>query len=210
MTVESPSWAARIHEVRAALAAVGYAQLPAMTASTFDALVGELGVVSLRTEVRIRGDVDSYLCAPGAMGLHTDDPRVDWIAWRCVEQDPHDGASQLVDLAAAVALLPEQVRADLARATLSGGMMRVPARVYAPETGRCFWAPWLNACGDSGALRAVEALRRTLAATPPVRVRLSRGEVLIVDNGRVAHGRDALSPRSPRHLDRRWIVREST
>jgi hypothetical protein len=178
-----------------------------MTAASFEALARELGDVRLHTEVRVRAEVDSYLCDPRPMDLHTDDPRVDWIAWRCVEQDPDDGASLLVDLAATVAGLPDRVRADLAGATLSGGKTSAPARVFTPETGRCFWAPWLNACGDSDALRAIEALRCVLAEAPRRRIRLARGEVLVVDNARMMHGRAALRSDSPRHLERRWITR---
>ena len=50
----------------------------------------------------------------------------------------------------------------------------------------------------------VEKIRDAVARAPRTRLRLERGETLIIDNGRVLHGRTAIRG-TRRHLERHWI-----
>lgn len=196
---------ARTRAVRAALGRDGFAMLADVDPAGFEALADALGGVVLATAVRLQPGAGSYLCAPEPIPLHADDPRMPLIAWRCEHQDVEDGASLLVDLRAIIAGMPSADRELLATVRLRGGRMRGEANIYEPRSGRCFWAPWLDADAEGPALRALERLATEIERAPVMRVRLAPGDVLVVDNHRVLHGRDAVSPGSRRHLERRWI-----
>ncbi|TNF28001.1 MAG: hypothetical protein EP329_18635 [Deltaproteobacteria bacterium] len=196
---------ARTRAVRAALGREGFATLADVDLAGFDALVDALGGTALATTVRLSSDVRSYLCSPGAIPLHADDPRVPLIAWRCERQDDVDGASLLVDLRAIIEGMTRVDRELLAKIRLRGGRMSGEAHIYEPRSGRCFWAPWLTHDAEGTALEALERLRAEIERAPVTRIRLAPGDVLVVDNRRVLHGRHAVSPESLRHLERRWI-----
>lgn len=57
---------------------------------------------------------------------------------------------------------------------------------------------------------AVEAFRRGLESAYETRLRLQPGDVLVVDNRRVLHGRTAIEGESERLLERLWICEEAT
>lgn len=70
------------------------------------------------------------------------------------------------------------------------------------------WGPASGLGVDEVHQRALDTLKHALshaAKTALITHRLTEGQVLIVDNRRVLHGRDAIDPASARRLDRRWI-----
>lgn len=170
------------------------------------AFVEGLGPVIDHTEVRLREGVDTWLTSPEAIPPHTDDPRARWIGWWCGRQDTDDGANLLVDGGEALRSLEAPCVAALERVTFTirGHAFPHPA---VSSTGGLFYAPWLHfSTPDDEAREAVQALRVALAdPTHQRKVLLEPGQLLVVDNHRILHGRGALAPDSPRHLTRWWV-----
>lgn len=199
-----------------ALRTQGYAVLPGGDAAALDALVGALGAVVGEEPIRLREGAHAYVAKPGRVPLHTDHPQVDLIAWRCVAQDPNDGASWLLDARPVLDALPAAVREAL-RATrlecprLAGGPPTCAHPVLWGQRSSLFCSPWLRAVGgDPASQRALDTLREHLsdaARDGIISVRLAPGDTLVVDNHRVLHGRGPIAPDSPRHLRRQWIQR---
>lgn len=169
--------------------------------------VGQLGQILDVTAVRLRPDVDTYLCQAEAMSFHTDPPTARLIAWYCHEQDEVDGASLLVDSGK---VLPGLSAGD--RDVLRGVRMKhrgfSEAVPVLGEHGEFFFAPWLEPVGaDKRSFEVVTRLRAALVAAQEsaTEVRLTPGQLLVVDNHRVLHGRRALQPGSRRHLERYWV-----
>lgn len=179
--------------------------------------LGRLGRVVQTEEVRLRPGAHAYVAKPGAVPLHTDHPDVDLIAWLCEAQDEIDGASRLLDMSPILANLDPTVRATLQRTEL-----RCPPLSNGPpsesrwvleqrgERVRFFLPPWIALVdGEDGASReAVDAVVRavrTASSNGVMAVRLQPGQALVVDNGRVLHGRSAIAESSPRRLFRGWV-----
>ncbi len=198
----------------------GHALLPdRYDEAAFAALAAELGEVVDDTWVRRVPGRRTYLTSPDAIPFHTDHPHADLIAWRCESQDGSDGASLLIDGARVVEALDVDARHELEQLRLPA-MVRLgdppeatPVLRASGQRVALFFAPWLEPPGDDPA--AQEALRRLRAlidreASRALRFRLEPGQVLLVDNHRMLHGRASLLPSSERKLHRLWLRAEPT
>lgn len=207
----------KISEMVRAVREVGLVHLRApLTRAAFDDLLGQAGASVGRETIALRAGAHAYVARPGPVPLHTDHPAVDWVAWWCEAQDEDDGSSWLLDTAPIVASLEAPLRAHLHEVALvcprlEGGPPTEHEPVLRTSDGRTkvFCSPWLTSVepahqADLNVLRA----RISEAARSSVRsVRLQPGEALIVDNGRILHGRGAIGGNSRRRLHRTWIRR---
>ena len=194
----------------------GWCRLGPMTDSEYRELVGRLGHPWCETAVEMRKDVRSYLCKPEAVPFHTDHPVADLMSWRCEIQDDSDGTQQMVDGKPALEACGARVRDVLtqvyAEVRVRGDSppSRVPIVRATPNGDRLFFASWITpAEADAHSLAAFGALRAEIerrTETQVQEVRLAEGEVLVIDNGRMLHGRRALPPASRRRLRRFWIT----
>ena len=172
----------------------------------FDRLTTGLGKIRGTTAVRIDPAVPTYLCGDGAVPFHTDDPRVDVIAWYCEEQDERDGACLLVDSRDVVGRMTSREVDELRGLELRYRGATEPRPVLT-EDGSIFFAPWL--CPGRSGGDVLNPLRRAIGEPDchdGIEVRLQPGQVLIIDNHRTLHGRRAISDSSRRQLVRRWIT----
>lgn len=161
----------------------------------------------------------------GAQALHIDAPNVETVpeytSLLVLRGDPAGGGTSLLgDLHTAAALLDdadrdalsEQVffegRADALRGV---GAPRMPFPVLETGTdGRLVWIRWAAKMLQDQRNTAVRAVLERFAAVlaqTTVAVVLERGQLLVVDQRRIAHGRSALGPQQSL-IDgtRRWII----
>jgi hypothetical protein len=219
-------------EVQARLPREGYVHVErALPEDTFTAAAGRLGTITMRTDIRVDAAADDALrlardplhadrpsvYRAERLSYHTDTPMADVLAWYCVAQDAADGSSALVDTG------------DLAHhfdAEELAAMERVRVRYRAGgEAGheifddypllaakQIYYVPWLVSPDlDEHERKLVARFDDYLAkkdATVPIRIRLTPGEMLFIDNHRVLHGRSELPPDSRRHLVRLYIRTE--
>ena len=202
--------------MNAALAEHGFAWIECADDASFVTLATRLGAIVDDTRVQLVEAGRTYLARPDRLPLHTDHPCARFIAWRCEVQDAIDGASVLVDSRAVLRRLDETTLSALRQTTLvarvrSGFVPQAfPVLATVNDEERFFFAPWLSPeTTDEQGLCALQALRDAIAAEEAagrVRIRLQAGQVLVVDNHRVLHGRDAIARESPRRLRRLWIA----
>lgn len=195
---------------------VGWCRLPPMTDAGYREMLTRLGRPWCETSVELRADVRSYLCQPGSVPLHTDHPDADYTAWRCERQDDTDGSQLLVDGWKALEACGDYVRDALRHihvdVRVRNGELpsRVPILRRTALGDRLFFALWITPIEmDPRSTKAFDELYQAVervAAARTEEVRLRVGEVLVVDNGRVLHGRGPLSPTSDRLLRRFWIT----
>jgi hypothetical protein len=157
--------------------------------------------------------------------LHIDAPNVervpDYTSLLVLRSDPAGGGASIVgDLRAAMALLDEQDRAALSEPVyfegradgLRGvGAPRLPFPVLdRPVDGGPSWIRWaakLLTDIRNSARRAILTRFADALDTTARTVMLGRGEVLVVDQQRIAHGRTALGDQSGlAEGTRRWLV----
>lgn len=196
----------------------GWCRLERMSDAEYRWLVGRLGTPWCETAVELRPDVRSYLCKPEAVPFHTDHPEADWMSWRCEVQDDSDGTQQLVDGREALHACGRQVRDALTcvhaevRVRQDAPSARVPIVRSSKDGDRVFFAPWIKPLEtdalSTGAFATLSAEISRRCECAVEEVRLKEGEVLIIDNGRLLHGRKGLNADSRRRLRRFWITRD--
>ncbi|MGW1106810.1 TauD/TfdA family dioxygenase [Streptomyces sp. NPDC002540] len=161
----------------------------------------------------------------GAQALHIDAPNVqcvpEYTSLLVLRADPADGgASLLGDLRAAVARLDEADRAALrepvffegqAEGLFGVGAPRIPFPVLEDnEDGQPVWVRWaakmIRDPRNAGRTAVLERFAAALAETT-VALTLGRGQLLVVDQRRIAHGRTALGHQQGlADGTRRWIM----
>ncbi|MGH3824635.1 MAG: TauD/TfdA family dioxygenase [Pseudonocardiaceae bacterium] len=163
----------------------------------------------------------------GANPLHIDAPNVervpDYTSLLVLRSDPAEGgASLLGDLRAALARITDSDRAELRRPVyfegraqgLHGvGRARLPFPVLEDaDDGR--WIRWagkmLHDHRNTGHLCALQRFAAALSSVTQT-VMLRRGQLLIADQQRIAHGRRALGDQTGLATGtRRWLVQTKT
>lgn len=172
--------------------------------------LAQLGPVIQTTEITPRANAKAALATDQEMQLHTDHPRARWISWECVRQSSEGGYSLLKDTKPALDSLKESERQDLRALSIRTHV------VFPDDTGAypvlrkdgigadwVYFTPWMT---DGQSSPAFRKFLQALEASPTLSVRLYPGESLLIDNGRMLHGRSALGGDKDRLLIRRWIA----
>jgi len=172
--------------------------------------LAQLGPVIQTTEITPRANAKAALATDREMSLHTDHPRARWICWECVRQSSEGGYSLLKDTKPALNSLTESERDELRTLSIRTHV------VFPDDTGSypvlrqdgdgadwVYFTPWMT---DGLSSPAFRKFIQALEATPTFTLRLFPGESLLIDNGRMLHGRSALGGDKDRLLIRRWIA----
>jgi hypothetical protein len=210
----------QVSDVTESVRRIGWCCLGPMSDAEYRTLVGQLGTPWCETAVELRPNVRSYLCKPEPVPFHTDHPDADWMSWRCEVQDEADGTQLLVDGLDALRACGPRVRDVLTQVHVEVRVRqdtppaRVPIVRVSPQGDRLFFASWIKPMeSDPFSLKAFAALREEIdrrCESHAFEVRLAEGEVLVIDNGRLLHGRKGLASSSKRRLRRFWITREGS
>lgn len=171
--------------------------------------VWAIGPIIQTTKVTPRPEAKAALATDREMDFHTDHPRAFLIAWHCVRQSSAGGYSLLKDGHKALAKLDPATQERLREATMGahqvfkGDLERWP--VVRDDLGCRNWiyyTPWLR---RDGADAALDAFATALEEVETVRIRLEPGQVLLINNTRMLHGRSAIEGNKDRLLVRHWV-----
>jgi len=196
--------------IGATAASKGWTILRPQPQSTLLAELAQLGPVIQTTEITPRANAKAALATDQEMALHTDHPRARWISWECIRQSSEGGYSLLKDTKPALDSLSSAEREELRS-------LRIRTHVVFPDdTGAypvlrqdgdgsdwVYFTPWMT---DGESSPAFCKFIQALEVTPTLTLRLYPGESLLIDNGRMLHGRSALGGDKDRLLIRRWIA----
>jgi len=174
------------------------------------AKLAQLGPVIQTTEITPRANAKAALATDKEMQLHTDHPRARWISWECVRQSSEGGYSLLKDTKPALDTLTTAEREELRALSIRNHI------VFSDDTGAypmlrndgdgsdwVYFTPWMT---NGRCSLVFQKFIQALEATPTLSVRLYPDESLLIDNGRMLHGRTALGGNKDRLLIRRWIA----
>jgi alpha-ketoglutarate-dependent taurine dioxygenase len=195
---------------QAAIATKGWTVLRAQVSEALLAELAQLGPVIQTTEITPRANAKAAVATDKEMQLHTDHPRARWISWECVRQSSEGGYSLLKDTKLALDTLTTAEREELRSLSIRTHV------VFSDDTGAypilrndgdgsdwIYFTPWMT---DGQSSPAFRKFTQALEATPILSVRLYPGESLLIDNGRMLHGRSALGGDKDRLLIRRWVA----
>ncbi len=186
----------------------GYALLYGLDERTFVDAMRQFGEIIQVTDVTVKPESRALVTSSKALDFHTDHHRADLVAWYCHEQCDEGGETLLVDGRAVLRALPAG-DVDLLRRVLlyehmvfEGDPDSFP--LIERDGAKLYYSYWLvreDLDGETSA--ALERFRSALHRVAPVRVRLKPGEMLVIDNRRVLHGRTEI--KGSRLLRRYWV-----
>lgn len=202
----------RVSDVLERITRQGYALVRGASATMGKQVADALGHVIHREHVRARDGARSLVCSRRALSPHTDHHAARHILWQCRRPARVGGVSVLVDGLAVVDALPAGTRHKLTSLQLAehnlfdGDLDRHPM-LWVDRKGqrRLYYSFWLARSADESDKRLIRIFERAVSMAPKVRFRLRAGDLLVVDNGRMLHGRDSIGSTCQRHLIREWI-----
>ncbi len=185
--------------------------------SSFDFrdICGEFGEIISETEVCVKDKSSKRLHTNLPMGLHSDHPDVEIVAWHCHISDEEGGALLLLDISKMISEFSLNEIENLKKITV-----RVPPLGDHPERHQgllsildqrniFYYADWLvQEPVSEYAQAALLKFERVISSSPEVKsIHLQRGEAILVDNRRMLHGRSGFSTNSQRFIKRLWLCK---
>jgi hypothetical protein len=199
----------------------------------FELISKSIGTIQLETDIkidaaqlqvqnqqRIMGGRPSTYQAQG-LDFHSDNPRINVLAWYCLEQDEVDGALYLIDTDSVAGFLTQDeleilTKTNVMYSNLQGRvdkekeLLKEPVLTAIGSGYRVYYQSWLLL--DKYSEEQVAALSRfsdyikEMQKSSRIRVRLEKSQCLFIDNRRTLHGRASLALDSRRHLIRFFLV----
>ena len=188
----------------------GYVHVKGMDNVDFNRLVLTLRDVLLRTSVRVRPESRALVMSDKALDLHTDHQRARFIACQCIRQTDDGGTSLLLDLGVLFDQLPKMEQHHLSGIRFSAhkvfdGDPSEYQLLTEDSDHHCFYyAPFL-VLPEHREDPILLKFRQIIREAVPIAIDLSEGDVLVVDNHRMLHGRTAIFGSKDRQLERCWI-----
>ena len=174
-------------------------------------LLSELGKVIQQKDIFIKRNFSKLASSTYEMPLHTDHSTVDFIAWHCIEQTDNGGESLLSDISIAFNQLNQYqkellMKVDIKNSKLfEGDLEFYPLVKIDGNTPSFYFLPWLAKEDESEEVKnALKELEKKLIENL-VTLLLNKDDILVVDNKRILHGRNAILGSKNRFLKRYWI-----
>lgn len=191
----------------------GFALLRGASDDELATVLAAFGHVIHIEEVASEADTGSLVSSRHGLTPHTDHHAAHHIVWSCRQQADQGGDSLLVDGLELVRALPQHHQRALEAVVLTehnifeGDVDEHPMLTFVDGRLRLYYSYWLARGDMAGAAReAFDAFTRALQVVPQQRLRLRPGDVLVVDNHRMLHGRTPIIGTSPRLLLRYWLA----
>jgi hypothetical protein len=183
----------------------GWAVIPAYNPN----IVSELGPIIYTAEIKPQKNVRAKYATTHEMELHTDHPRARWISWECIRQSSEGGYSLLKDSYEALKKFSVDEKKELENTLVNTHKVfpddssKYPIlRRDVDESYWFYFTPWMTGEVTSPLFHK---LKLALDNIPTMSVKLNPGEILIVNNARMLHGRSAITGDQNRLLIRNWI-----
>lgn len=196
------------------IAKQGYSLISGIPQNEVKFHLSYLGSVLMETEIMERTTSSRLLASSKSMALHTDHYKADYVVWYCIKQADEGGESLLLDTYGMMEFVfsPNQLT-ELRKIRVFSHKVFPQDSLHYPllsEKAGCklkvFYSPWMvsDAATSQGKL-ALADWKQTIETIEPIKILLKPNDLLIIDNGRMLHGRAAFNKNSDRLLHRLWI-----
>lgn len=204
-------------QAQQALHSQGWFHATGVGAAELQLLLDSVGETIWRTAVRPKPTSKALVTSLKALDVHTDHHKADYIAWHCLHgDDAGGGQSVLVSAEEAFGLVDDRTREALSKINLLEHKVFPDDPEQFPlvsdQDGRrkFYYSFWLADRNMPAELQeAMNRFREAIAASSVTEITLRKDDVLIVDNGKMLHGRRAIQDGN-RHLERYWLARHYT
>ncbi len=201
----------QIDEVASELKSKGWSRFSSINIDLQE-LIHRLGFIIMENDVSIDKQSRSLVRSSKPLPPHTDHHLAHYILWHCHKQDSEGGFSIVVDGLKIFQEMDSKQKELLKGINLMDHCVFKDDLQHHPmiqntENGlRIYYSFWMADDNLSKEQKeAFEAFNNRVRDAQPIKFRLEPGECLVIDNGRILHGRSSLSPDSDRLLKRYWI-----
>ena len=203
-------------EIKKELASKGYAHFTNIEIDDFERTLTLLGDIIHTTDVRINDRSKSLLASTKGLDLHTDHHKADVVAWYCAERAAKGGESMLLDTKDIFAKFSASEKRVLSSIMLHEHKIFDDDQAHHPlitetdNTIKCYYSFWLVKKNISGLEKSLlERFQTLIRKAKHHIIPLKKGDILLVDNGRVLHGRMPIEAGEERLLKRYWVSRSA-
>lgn len=202
-------------DLRASLAEHGFVHLRGLSQADLVDVLEALGRTIYVEEVRDTPGGVSLVKSRSGIDWHTDHHRAERIVWYCLSSAEEGGETLVADGLAALGLLHGRHVEALRNVMLTDhSVFRGDPPRHAMLTGpsvpagspRLYFSLWLTEETTGAERAAFEAFGEALEKVEHHRFLLEPGDVLAIDNTRMAHARTAIGGQRVRHLRRYWLA----
>lgn len=189
----------------------GFLHLTKQTESDLNDLISSLGEVFYTTDVVVKSESKGLVTSDRGLDFHTDHHKAKFIIWYCIKQTTKGGESILLDAEKVYQQLSYEDQEQLSTIELFEHKLFPDDKESYPlvrtdEKGKrmyyySFWLVRNSDKTDSALLNFQKAIK----TTPFTNLNLEAGDILVIDNHRILHGRTAIEGSKDRFLKRYWI-----
>ena len=175
-----------------------------------DQILAPLGEICMTTDVVVDLSTPALVTSDEALDFHTDHSQVKFIAWYCLKQSSEGGESRLIDARTIINSMPSDLREELTQIRL------FEHKAFPDDTKSCqllryegdkplvYYSFWL-ADEKQKQTESFEYFRNQIPQVEEIVFCLKPGDLLIIDNRRMLHGRTAIKGDKNRFLKRYWL-----
>lgn len=190
----------------------GFVVIPFNSNNNIELAIAALGKQIMVTEIRENPSSTRLLASNQKMGFHTDHFAAKWMAWFCNSQSAIGGESLLIDVHQIIrAYSPEKLNI-LSQVMVNSHQVFYKDPKFYPlfqkvdHNWAIFYSDWLlQEPTNEITKRVLKEFKLDLENAIPIELKLSEGEILVIDNHRMLHGRKSFPQNSNRWLTRYWI-----
>lgn len=173
--------------IRSRVDADGFAVMPVGGPLVASAVADMLGKVRESRSISFIEGSQRFIHGNGPVPFHNEDPDISLLAWYCASPADRGGETLLLDGKVLAQSLPQSLRRSLE--TTHCPHRNPLGRPVISTNGDWYYIPWsIPTNADQAALIA---LRESIDSITPFTILLKAGDLLIIDNRRMLHGRTA-------------------
>ncbi len=190
----------------------GFCHIKYPESSDYKDIIDSIGEIILKTEIKENHNSTRLLSSNKSMSFHTDHIKAKYIAWFCNSQSAFGGESLLMDsknilkkLSSKTISLLKEVNINTHKVFCDDKISLPLLSTYKDQT-IIYYAKWLtNPLFSIRHEKALSSFELKFIHTKIEKILLSEGDLLIIDNHRMLHGRNEFPIKSNRWLTRFWI-----
>ena len=200
--------------IKSEISGKGYTIIRYPASKNREGILASLGEVIQTTEIRENPQSTRLLASSQPMDYHTDHHAASFIAWHCKSQSATGGESLLIDTQQILSGLSESILSLLREINVKTHKVFYDDKPSLPLLSNTedehvfaiYYASWLTSSTASiKHYKALKKFQEELKQAKPIEILLSEGEILIIDNHRILHGRAGFPANSNRWLTRYWL-----
>lgn len=203
-----------LQSIREQVTREGYCLVKYSEAIAKQDVLAVFGSIVQTTEIRESSTSTRLLASSKPMDFHTDHFSAKFIAWFCNSQSATGGESLLIDMRHVISQYSEAMVSLLHEVYVKTHKVFVDDKSMLPMLAidsddnqpSVYYASWL-VCPTASIKhqRALEKFEADLKQAQQIELLLSEGDMLIIDNHRMLHGRAGFPLGSGRWLTRYWL-----